>query len=206
MQELTRRALAAGGQQGEDLRGAHGWLHALARCLEPDPTDAPSRRDGASVRRAVEALLDALPARYADGQVPAWLVPKAAYVGVVLRRLGDGLYHTYDVPGLPRTDNATEQFYRQLKAGERRATGHRRSDGFVVRVGGFAAYATAASAVPEAALRAQLAEVSPVHCAQCRAELRANQERQTQMRRFHLHPDHYLNALETRWHAAAEDR
>ena len=71
-------------------------------------------------------LLGALPARYADGQVPAWLRPKADYAGVVRRRLGDGLYHTYDVPGLPRTDNATEQFYRQLKAGERRATGHRR--------------------------------------------------------------------------------
>ena len=206
MQELTRRALAAGGQQGEDLRVAHAWLLDLACELEPvDPTTGVGR-GGAAVRRAVEARLDALPARYPGGQIPAWLVPKAAYVGVVLRRLGDGLYHCYDVPGLPRTDNATEQFYRQLKAGERRATGHRRSDGFVVRVGGFAAYAAAASTTPEAALRAQLAEVPPARCAQCRDELRANQERQTQMRRFHLHPERYLSDLQSRWLAAAEGR
>lgn len=206
MQELTRRALAAGGQAGEDLGVAHAWLLDLARELEPVDPASGEARGGAAVRRAVEARLDALPARYPDEQIPAWLVPKAAYVGVVLRRLGDGLYHCYDVPGLPRTDNATEQFYRQLKAGERRATGHRRSDGFVVRVGGFAAYAAAASDVPEAVLRAQLSAVPPACCAQCRADLRANQQRQTQMRRFHLHPDRYLSALEARGLAAAEGR
>ena len=199
MQELTRRARAAGGQQGEDLRAAHAWLLDLARDLEPADPGTGAARDAAAVRRAVEARLDTLPARYPDGQVPAWLAAKAAYVGIVLRRLGDGLYHCYDVPGLPRTDNATEQFYRQLKAGQRRATGHRRSDGFVVRVGGFAAYAAAASATPEAALREQLAQVPAARCAQCRAELRANQERQAQMRRFHLHPARYLAALERRW-------
>src|SRR6185437_15312948 len=108
-------------------------------------------------------------------------------------------YHTYDVPGLPRTDNATEQFYRQLKAGERRATGHRRSDGFVVRVGGFAAHAAAAEATPEARLPGQLARVPADRYHASRAELRANQERQTQMRRFHLRPDRYLADLERRW-------
>lgn len=176
----------------------------MARELEPVDPATGEARTGATVRGQVEALLDGLPARYPDAQVPAWLLAKAAYVGIVLRRLGDGLYHTYDVPGLPRTDNATEQFYRQLKAGERRATGHRRSDGFVVRVGGFAAYAAAASATPEATLRAQLAPVPPARCAECRADLRANQDRQRQMRRFHVHPDRYLSTLEAHWSAAAE--
>ncbi len=96
-------------------------------------------------------------------------------MGTVLRRLGDGLYHCYDVPGLPRTDNALEQFYRQLKAGERRATGHRRSEAFVVRVGGFAAYAAAAST------------------------------RSEQEHRFHLRPDRYLSDLEARWTKLAAD-
>lgn len=151
------------------------------------------------VRQLVADRLATLPSRYPDGQVPAWLVPKAAYVGVVLERLGDGLYQCYDVPGLPRTDNATEQFYRQLKAGERRATGHRRADGFVVRAGGFAAYAAAAGAMPEALLLERLAQVPADRCHACRGELRANQARQTQMRRFHLHPARYLADLERRW-------
>jgi hypothetical protein len=198
---LARRALAVAGPQAAELRAAHGWLLDLAHCLDPD---AAASRDGAAVRRQVETLLDDLPARYPDHPVPAWLVDKAAYVGLILRRLGDGLYHCYDVPGLPRTNNAHEHFYRQLKAGQRRATGHRRADAFVVRVGGFAAYAAAASTVPEALLYDRLASVPASACQLCRAELRAVQERQTKMRRFHLHPDRYLNDLEARWATLAE--
>jgi hypothetical protein len=156
------------------------------------------------VRREVEALLETVAARYPAGQVPTWLEAKVAYVGLVLRRLGPDLYHCYDVPGLPRTDNALEQFYRQLKAGERRATGHRRSDRFVVRVGGFAAYAAAASALTEQTLREQLATVSAHACQVSRAHLRATQERQTKMHRFHLRPDRYLSDLEARWNQLAE--
>lgn len=170
MQTLIGRARSAGGQVAADLHVAHGWLLDLARCFEAD-ADAAAPRDGSAVRQAVEIALDALPQRYPDQQVPAWLRPKADYVALILRRLGDDLYHCYDVPGLPRTDNAMEQFYRQLKAGERRATGHRRSDAFVVRVGGFAAYAAAASTVPEADLIDQLATVPASACRACRDEL-----------------------------------
>jgi hypothetical protein len=199
LQTLIQRARTAGGQQANDLRIAHAWLLDLARCLEPDADGGPARRDGATVRREVEALLDALPARYPGGRMPTWLEEKVADVGLVLRRLGQDVYHCYDVPGLPRTDNAMEQFYRQLKAGERRATGHRRSDAFVVRVGGFAAYAAAASAVSESTLREQLATVPADACRACRAALQATQARQIQMHRFHLRPDGYLSALEARW-------
>jgi hypothetical protein len=182
-----------------DLRIAHAWLLELAHGLEPDSADAPSRRDGVSVRQAVERLLDAAPAHYPAQRVPTWLQEPVGYVGVVLRRLGAGLYHCYDVPGLPRTDNAMEQFYRQLKAGERRSTGHRRSDTFVVRFGGFAAYAAAASMRSEQQLCQQLAAVSAQACQHARTALRATQERQTKMHRFHLRPDRYLSDLEARW-------
>jgi hypothetical protein len=204
LRTLVTRAVAAGGPSAADLRCTHAWLLDLARCLEPDALEAPRRRDGPTVRREVEALLTALPTRFPAGRVPTWLQEKAAYVGTVLRRLGDSLYHCYDVPGLPRTDNAMEQFDRQLKAGERRATGHRRSDAFVVRVGGFAAYAAAASTLCEQTLCVQLAIVSPNACQASRVALRATQERQTKMHRFHLQPARYLSDLEARWtHLAA---
>jgi hypothetical protein len=202
LRTLVARAVAAGGQSATDLRRIHVWLLDLAHCLDPD-TSAP--RSGAIVRREVERLLEALPTRFPAGQVPTWLQEQAAYVGIVLRRLGDGLYHCYDVPGLPRTDNAMEQFYRQLKTGERRATGHRRSDAFVVRVGGFAAYAAAASTRSEQDLRAQLATVPTSACQASRVALRATQERQTKMHRFHLRPDRYLSDLEARWTKLAAD-
>jgi hypothetical protein len=181
------------------LRIAHTWLLEVAHGLEPDALDAPTRRDGAAVRREVERLIESLPERFPTGRVPSWLQEKAAYVGTVLRRLGDGLYHCYDVPGLPRTDNDLEHFSRQLKAGERRATGHRRSDAFVVRVGGFAAYAAAARTHSEAELCVQLASVSASAGQASRVALRATQARQTQMHRFHLRPRRYLSDLEARW-------
>jgi len=122
----------------------------------------------------------------------------------VLLRLGAGLYRCYDVPGLPRTNNDLEQFYRQIKATERRITGHRRSDSFVVRVGGFAVYAILAGHEAEEALRCRLATVAARDWQEERATLRANQERQTQMRRFHLHREAYLADLEARWSQLAE--
>jgi hypothetical protein len=154
------------------------------------------------VRQQVAALLATVPSRYPAGQVPAWLAEPVAYVGLVLRRLGTGLYHCYDVPGLPRTDNALEQFYRQLKAGERQATGHRRSDAFVVRCGGYAAYAAAASTRSEPEFCAQLATVSLPAYQRARRDLRATYERQAKLHRFHLRPQRYLSDLsdlEARW-------
>jgi non-ribosomal peptide synthetase component F len=131
--------------------------------------------------------------------VPAWLTEPVDHLITVVRRLGDGLYHCYDVPGLPRTDNDWEQFYRRLKALECRITGHKRSDTFVVRVGGFAVYAAAASQATESALLHQLGAVRAEAWQAERAILWANQERQTTMRRFKLHRTAYLADLEARW-------
>jgi hypothetical protein len=156
------------------------------------------------VRHRVESYLDELATAVARGRVPAWLVPSVQHLVTVLLRLGDGLYHCYDVPGLPRTDNDLEQFYRRVKALERRITGHKRSDSFVVRVGGFAVYATAATTAVETELLWQLAAVPAAAWQAERAELRATQERQTKMRRFKLHRAAYLADLEARWSRLAD--
>lgn len=177
----------------------------IARHLEPpDPVPPGVPPSGATIRTRVEGFLDELTARCQAEQVAAWLRPKVEHLVTVLRRLGDGLYHCYDVPALPRTNNATEQFYRRVKAEQRRITGRKRADAFVVRVGGFAVYATAASASTEATLLQHLSTVPADQWQQERVTLRANQERQTKMRRFRLHRDAYLANLETRWLALAQ--
>jgi len=187
------------GPRAAELRQAHAGLLEVARRLEPPP-DAPGPPPtGAEVRARVEASLDELSTACARGAVSAWLRPKVGHLVAVMRRLGPGLYHCYDVPGLPRTDNALEQFYRRLKAHERRITGHRRSDSFVVRVGGCAAYAAASSSESETAVLQALATVPAGAWQQERAILRANQERQAKMRRFHLRRAAYLADLEARW-------
>jgi hypothetical protein len=126
----------------------------------------------AVVQQRVETHLEQLEAELASGQVPAWLHEPVRHLGVVLRRLGHGLYHCYDLPGLPRTDNALEQFYRRVKTEQRRITGRKRADAFVVRVGGFAVYATASSTTDETVLCEQLALVAAVDWQQQRLQLR----------------------------------
>jgi hypothetical protein len=197
---LISRAQARCGARAAELRQAQGWVLEIAQQLEPPaPEAAEPAPTGAAVQARVEACLTALTAACQTDTVPAWLRPKLEHVAIVLRRLSAGLYHCYDVPGLPRTDNDLEQFYRRLKTQERRITGHKRSDSFVVRVGGFAAYATAASDEPESKVLQRLATVPADAWRQARARLRANQERQAKMRRFRLHRAAYLANLEARW-------
>lgn len=188
-----------------ELRSAHAALLEIGQRLDPRtalPADEPVT--GAAVRARVEAYLEELAAAVAADQIPAWLRPPILHLVTVLRRLGHGLYHCYDVPGLPRTDNALEQFYRRVKAQQRRITGRKRADAFVVRVGGFAVYATASSDMTEADLLQQLATVPAAAWQQERVRLRANQARQTTMRRFRLQRTAYLADLEARWAQLAD--
>jgi len=197
---LIRRAEQHGGERAVGLGKAHEWLLEIARRLEPGVVAEGERAlTGAEVRARVEGHLQEIAAAVAKGSIAEWLQQPVEHLRTVLLRLGDGLYHCYDVPGLPRTNNDLEQFYRRVKASERRITGRKRSDSFVVRVGGFAVYAITASEVSEAELQPQLASVTADDWQRERKVLRGNQERQTKMRRFRLHRDAYLADLEARW-------
>jgi hypothetical protein len=189
----------------EQVRVVFGWLEEIARRLEPNLEAPVDRvRSGVQVRDQVESYLDEIAVAASADAVPAWLRPAVDQLRLVFLRLGPHLYQCYDVPGLPRTNNDLEQFYRQLKASERRITGHRRSDSFVVRVGGFAAHAVTASRLPEATLQQRLAGVSAKEWQDERAILRTAQERQAKLRRFRLHRDCYLADLEARWNQLSE--
>jgi hypothetical protein len=173
----------------------------LARKFEPPGSEELEADQPAStvVQRRVESHLEQLEADVTGGRVSEWLHEPVRHLGVVLRRLSGGLYHCYDIPGLPRTDNALEQFYRRVKSEQRRITGRKRADAFVVRVGGFAVYATASSSTAETVLCKQLAIVPAGDWQEQRVHLRQTQERQTKMRRFRLRRATYLSDLEARW-------
>jgi hypothetical protein len=201
---ITRAQQRCGGRAGE-VRVAHRWLLAIAHTLEPaDGAATGAPVTGARVRQQVEAQLVQIETVMASGHLASWLRPALTHLVTILRRLGDGLYQCYDGPDLPRTDNGLEQFYRRVKACERRITGHRRSDQFVMRVGSAAIYAVAAGEQSEAILLRQIAGVDAVVWQAERAKLRAHQERQTTMRRFRLRRDTFLTDLEARWTALTE--
>jgi hypothetical protein len=203
LRALIGRAQGRCEARAADLRAAHAWLVTIAHDLEAPAMNEPPVT-GAQVRRRVEAHLGDLEAVITSGAIAAWLHPALTHLVTVLRRLGDGLYHCYDVPGLPRTDNAMEQFYRRVKACERRITGHRRSDRFVMRLGVFGVYAVAAGERTEAALLRQVAAVPARAWQEERAALRATATRQTTMWRFRRRRAAFLADLEARWSALTE--
>jgi len=106
-----------------------------------------------------------------------------------------GLFHCYDVPDLPPTNNALEQYFGSARYHERRASGRKgASPGLVVRgaVRVVAALATRDQRFDEVALR-------PSDLAAWRAlrrQLAARQAARCAQRRFRRDPDAYLAALE----------
>jgi len=108
-----------------------------------------------------------------------------------------GLFHCYDLPDLPRTNNDLEQYFGSARYHERRASGRKvASPGLVVRgaVRVVAAVVTRHQPFDEVALR-------PTDLTAWRAlrrQLAARQEARCAQRRFRKDPEGYLRALERR--------
>jgi hypothetical protein len=90
------------------LRQAADWLHQIADLLDPD--DKPAR-SGAEVRRDLWAYLDRIHTESADR-------PRLRVFCETIRKVSlsydAGLFHAYDVAGLPRTNNGRESEFRDL--------------------------------------------------------------------------------------------
>ena len=92
-----------------DLRQAADWLTQIADVLDPDgkPT-----RTAAAVRADWEQCLREIDtASHASPRLQGF----AEKIGQVSESYAPGLFHTYDVPGLPRTNNERESEFREVK-------------------------------------------------------------------------------------------
>ena len=106
-----------------------------------------------------------------------------------------GLFHCYDVPDLPRTNNALEQYFGSARYHARRASGRKgASPGLVVRgaVRVVAAVATRDQRFDEVTLRPS----DLVAWRALRQQLTRRQDARYAQRRFRGDPDRYLAALE----------
>lgn len=92
-----------------DLRQAADWLTQLADVLNPDGKPA---RTSAAVRTEWEHCLDEIKTTStASPHLQDW----AEKIGKVSESYAPGLFHTYDVRGLPRTNNERETEFRDVK-------------------------------------------------------------------------------------------
>jgi hypothetical protein len=101
------------------LRQAGDWLQRLAALLDPD---GQPQRTGAQVRGEFEAYLAQI--EHDSAGTPR-LHEFSAAIAKVSRSYAPGLFYTYDVPNLPRTNNDRESEFRNLNRRLLRTTGQK---------------------------------------------------------------------------------
>ena len=188
LQALVARGLAATDAMWPAIRIAYGWVHRAARLLENE-----DQLTGGEVRRRMADLLAEMRGEQASVGL---LQPAVAHFLKVSASYWPGLFHCYDVPGLPRTNNDQEQYFGSARYHQRRASGRVHA---------------AAATVVRGAVRVLAATASRRHIfgeyelrhpdlerwANLRHSLELRQEARRQQGRFRKDPVAYLAMLES---------
>jgi hypothetical protein len=185
---MIARGLAETAALWPGIAEAYDWVFRAAHILGDEC--AP----GGLVRDRLGELVRAM-----AGTLGGPLAAAKAHFRKVTLSYGPGLFWCYDVPGLPRTNNALEQFFGAVRYQHRRATGRKQGgSGLVVR--GAARLVAAAATRDREVTAADLAEADPAAWAAFRQELDQKRQRRVEHRRYRRDPDRYLKELEARFH------
>jgi MULE transposase-like protein len=104
-----RQALKAVRADSAELHQAAAWLEELADRLDPERHPA---RTGKAVRKEWQACLDRIETEAtASPRLTEW----SAKMLRVSESYAPGLFYTYDLPGLPRTNNGRESEFRDVR-------------------------------------------------------------------------------------------
>jgi hypothetical protein len=170
------------------LERAYSWVERTAQILRNE-----EGASGQHVRTRMSRLVSALSRHVRRTRTPH----RAALEHFLTetRRYWPGLFHCYDVEGLPRTNNDLEHLFGTARYHERRASGRRRgSEGLVVRgqVRIVAAAATRLSPVRGS----DLVPKDTAAWRTLRSTLHSRRQPRVLGRRFRKDPSGYLLALE----------
>jgi hypothetical protein len=165
------RLIAAGLARTRDLwpaiRRAYGWVHEAARILKNE-----AALEAVTVARRFNGLLGAM-TRHRD--------PLGELAGAidhflkVARSYRPGLFQSYGVPGLPRTNNDLEHLFGAHRYHERRATGRKTASPAMVLRGPVRLLAAAATRLRQVDAR-DLAAADRQDWTALRARFRRNPE------------------------------
>ena len=171
-----------------DVRVAFGWVHRAAGVLGAEGAS------GARVRRQLSGLLGAMTRHRAKAGALGGAVDHFQRVS---RSYWPGLFHCYDAPELPRTNNDLERAFGSHRYHERRASGRKGASPALVLRG-------SVRLVAGLATRQRAASASDLACAnrfrwqELRQELDERRHRRVERWRFRRDPEAYLKALENR--------
>jgi hypothetical protein len=189
---LIRRGLDKTAELFPEVRLGFGWVHRVARLL-----DNPGGLTGEQVKKRLRVLLGRMRAEAGRAQQrgEVELATGLRHFVKVSRSYAPGLFHCYDVAGLPRTNNDLEHLFGSHRYHERRASGRKvASPGLVVR-GSVRLVAATVTRLRE--VRGQeLAPRDLQEWQQLRQRLERRQESRRRQRRFRRDPNAYLRMLE----------
>jgi hypothetical protein len=177
------------------LKRQSAWIIELARLFEPRDKQG-CVRTMRQVKREVNLFLQRLEQEAAHQPDEAQVI--ASIVKAVRHRWW-GLFTCYRVLYVPSSNNL-ETFFRDMKHHQRRITGRKSVQEFILRYGPFAAFIDYAESFDD--LLARLRQVKPTDFNQARLVLQKVQVRLKKLYRFRHHPDKYFHDLETRWEMA----
>jgi hypothetical protein len=186
LREVVARGLFATERLWTPLRTAQDWLQQAAEVLANK-----EQAEAASVEAKYRGLLEEILTANSDQAVAEW----AIHFYTVTRSYWRGLFHCYEVPGLPRTNNDLEQYFGKARHHERRATGHKRPTSAVVVRGSVRVVAAVATPL-EAWTAHDLRPGSVESWRKLREKLEARHEARRAARRFRRDPATYLAQLE----------
>jgi hypothetical protein len=170
-----------------DIRTAYRWIHSAAHLL-----DNPAGESGDQVRRRFRGLLAAM---QHWGDRAGTLAPGIQHFLKVTRSYWPGLFHCYDIAGLPRTNNDLEHVFGTHRYHERRTTGRKTGSSTVVIRGSVRLVAATASHL-RTFLAGDLAVVATSDWVALRHELVQRHHSRVLQRRFRRNPEAYLAQLE----------
>ena len=189
MQRLLARGLQATAGLWPSIAQAYDWVRRAAHILKNE--DAGT---GAQVQCHYQALLDEMRAR--RGEAGA-LAPAIGQFLKVTTSSWSGLFHCYDVPGLPRTNNDLEHQFGSARYHTRRASGRKGADPAMV-VRGAVRLVAAVVARQHPYTQAELRPDSLADWRELRTSLAYRHEARRAQCRFRRNPCAYLAALEVR--------
>ena len=171
------------------IRTAFGWVHGVAKLLENEDGVA-----GSEIRRRMEELL----AEIRDDQATVGaLQPAVAHFLKVSASYWPGLFHCYDVAGLPRTNNDLEQYFGSARYHQRRASGRIHATAATVVRGSVRVLASTATRLT-LFREYDLWHPNLERWTSLRRSLELRQEARRQQGRFRKDPAAYLATLESR--------
>ncbi len=186
---LLTRGLARTAQLCSPIQVAYRWVHAAAHLLAN-----AAGLSGKQLQRQFIGLMGAM-ARWQSRTGD--LAPAISHFLKVTRSYWSGLFHCYDVPDLPRTNNDLEHLFGQHRYLERRITGRKVASAALVIRGSVRIIAAVMTRLRPFTAQ-ELVPPSIMAWRTLRSELDAARQQRTLQRRFRQNPDDYLAELETR--------